>query len=339
MTKVTAFISALLLVVLTQISGSFADASAEQELSVHRITTESDCDAVELVGKKYMVLLEDLSNLCVTIELYAGGKMYVDDSACTEESTSVEVFSSFTEATEEGVAYFEEAGEWSGEIAFANDPSSTEAGMSVWDLDFAAKTFIGKMVVPEGCFSPSSSPSSMPSTSSIPTDIPSVVPSQSSVPPTLMHSEVPSMIPTTPPSILSHVPSSTPTAAPTISHSPSIGPTLPCVDTPLAIKFITDGMDGVHDCEWVAEEDTETRCALIGVSAACPLTCGTCTSCVDPETSEYGFKFGFIKANRGGGPDGRIYRDCGWVKSRDRNNRCELTSDICRSTCKVCTIF
>lgn len=280
--KVTRFLSTLTLVVLTQISGSFAQT----------LTTEPDCDALELVGKEYMVLLEDLGNLCIKVELYAGGKMYVDSSTCTEE------FSSFSETTEAGVASFEEAGKWSGAIAFENDPSSTDAMMSQWVLDFESKTFFGKMIVPGGCQSPSLSPSSMPSTSAIPSGIPT-----------------------------------------SLVEPPSSEPSLPCIDTPLQMKFITDGTESVQDCAWVAAEDTENRCEIVGVAAACPLTCGTCKACLDPERSEDGFRFGFVKPNRLGGPDGLIFRDCGWVKNRDKANRCALTSDICRYTCQVCTIF
>lgn len=244
--------------------------------------------------------------------------------------------------------------------------------MGALNLDFEAKTFTGKLTIP-GCVSPSSSPSSVPSSlpssspSSMPstTQLPSAIPSgELSTPPSLMPSQVPSLEPTVVPTKLASVipsgepstqpslmlsqipsmdptvvptmtlePSSQPSAAPTITTAPSTTPTLPCADTAGGIKFVTNGMKELQDCAWVASEDTENRCQLVGVSAACPLTCGTCTSCVDPVSDQFGFQFGLEK-------DGQtIFRDCEWVRRRDRKNRCALTYNICRAGCKVCTIF
>lgn len=311
------------------------------------VSSDYDCDALEFIGKDYTVV-NTAFNFCFRIELYAGGKMYKDsdvtNTACIAESTSgstLELFSSFNRTTEEAV-HFDEPGEWSGELVFTSDPESTEVTIGALDLDFEEKTFIGKLMVPS-CMSPSSSPSSVPSFgfSSTPSSMPSIrsaapsalLSSKPSVLPSSIPSQVPSMSPTIRPT-RSAEPSATPSASPTITSSPTIAPTLPCADTPLGIKFLTDGMTGLQDCSWVAEEDTQKRCELVGVSAACPLTCGTCTSCDDPEPSESGFKFGFLKEGRG-----MIYRDCEWVKRRDRKNRCELTSNVCRAACKVCTIF
>ena len=400
------------------------------------ILADSDCDAAELIGKDYIVVNTDF-NFCFRMELYAGGKMYKDydvtSTACT--SNSLDMFSSFSAATEEAI-YFEESGEWSGELTIESDSGSTEVTMGALNLDFEAKTFTGKLTIP-GCVSPSSSPSSVPSSlpssspSSMPstTQLPSAIPSgELSTPPSLMPSQVPSLEPTvvptilasaipsgepsTPPSLipsqvpsleptvvptilasvipsgepstqpslmLSQVPSKDPTvvptklasvipsgepstqpslmlsqipsmdptvvptmtlepssqpsAAPTITTPPSMTPTLPCADTAGGIKFVTYGMKELQDCAWVASEDTENRCQLVGVSAACPLTCGTCTSCVDPVSDQFGFQFGLEK-------DGQtIFRDCEWVRRRDRKNRCALTYNICRAGCKVCTIF
>merc|ERR1712038_1746736 len=114
-----------------------------------------------------------------------------------------------------------------------------------------------------------------------------------------------------------------PTNLPTGAPTPSPVIISSCVDTPLRLKILKDGVRISRYCEWVGNKATIMRCQLPGVSAACPVTCGSCASCVDPASGGSGLRFKFDK-------DGSfITRDCDWVATRSTNYRCGLTSDIC----------
>ena len=215
---------------------------------------------------------------------------------------------------------------------------------------------------------PSSNPSSIPSnfpsslTSNFPSFIPSQLPSDQpsrnpSDEPSFIASQIPSEDPTNSPTMsikpspspsaspieplptekpsnrptLSIKPSPTPSASLTISAAPSIAPTaVPCVDSSLELNILENGVRISQNCSWVAESDTVNRCQLVGVAAACPVTCGTCAICADPEPGSLGLKFTFLK-------DGNmITKDCEWVGRRDFRNRCVLTDNVCRVTCKLC---
>ena len=127
-------------------------------------------------------------------------------------------------------------------------------------------------------------------------------------------------------------PTANPTMAPVVpTQSPTRppSPAFSCVDSLLRLKILdTDGSRISRSCEWVARRATLQRCALPGVSAACPVTCGTCSTCVDPEAP---MRFKFSKD----GVD-TIIRDCGWVAARSTNMRCGYSENICRSTCGRC---
>ena len=102
-----------------------------------------------------------------------------------------------------------------------------------------------------------------------------------------------------------------------------------CVDYPLRFRINGDSSQGSRNksCEWVARKDTANRCALDGVSAACPVTCGACDSCVDTTVLlrfEYNGRF--------------VRRSCDFVGRvpKKLNERCEASGYTCRSTCGMC---
>ena len=105
-------------------------------------------------------------------------------------------------------------------------------------------------------------------------------------------------------------------------------PTPPaCSDSPLRLKIPKDGSIITRSCEWVARVDTATRCNLPGVSAACPVTCGSCDTCADPELR---FKFTYNNNN--------IARSCEFVGRVESKigGRCAASQNICRLTCGTC---
>ena len=116
--------------------------------------------------------------------------------------------------------------------------------------------------------------------------------------------------------------------------SPTPGPPTPtttnndCVDFGNRIRFdIGNGSKISRSCEWAGNKSTTQRCAYDGVSEACPLTCGTCDSCVDTPSS---LRFKFQK-------DGEmVTRSCDWVTRKQTAARCTQTDNICRAACGVC---
>mmetsp|Transcript_5717 Transcript_5717/g.7037 ORF Transcript_5717/g.7037 Transcript_5717/m.7037 type:complete len:226 (+) Transcript_5717:124-801(+) len=133
---------------------------------------------------------------------------------------------------------------------------------------------------------------------------------------------------------ISSSPTDPPTLEPSISPSgtPSSQPTLPCVDSLLRLRIPTAGTKPKAQisryCSWVANRDTKNRCALPGISAACPATCDTCNTCEDPDELRFRFKYNGSK----------ILRNCefiGRIKAKVPG-RCKRSGNICRSTCGYC---
>lgn len=129
-------------------------------------------------------------------------------------------------------------------------------------------------------------------------------------------------------------PTASPTSAPTLTRTdaPTASPTQPkevletCEDSSLPFKVNIGGKFKSRTCSWVAKARSTSRCALDGVSAACPSTCNTCSSCVNSPLS---FKVEI---------DGKFQRKrCKWV-GKNRMERCKLpgVDSTCRSICKVC---
>ncbi len=130
-------------------------------------------------------------------------------------------------------------------------------------------------------------------------------------------------------------PSAPPTQQPSEHPSdvPTLSPTFPCLDSLLRLKIPTAGTKPkakiARYCTWVGNKDTINRCALPGVSAACPVTCGTCSSCEDPD-DELRFKFTYNGQ--------KVMRNCefvGRIKKKVKG-RCKRSEYICRSTCGYC---
>jgi len=128
-----------------------------------------------------------------------------------------------------------------------------------------------------------------------------------------------------------------PTAPPTPNPTPSPPtptPTVPtastsCSDSSLRFKITkSDGRKIMRNCEWVSNNNTNGRCALTGVAAACASTCNTC----DLLCEDSSLRFKMIKS------DGRkIMRACEWV-SNNTSGRCQLdgVKEACRVTCNNC---
>ena len=111
---------------------------------------------------------------------------------------------------------------------------------------------------------------------------------------------------------------------PTVPPTPSPSA---CSDSSLRLKIPKDGTIITRSCEWVARTDTSARCNLIGVSAACPVTCGSCDTCADPELR---FKFTYNNMY--------IARSCEYVGRIENkiSGRCAASHNICRQTCGMC---
>lgn len=113
---------------------------------------------------------------------------------------------------------------------------------------------------------------------------------------------------------------------------PSASPTVDgCVDSPLRLRFLNNKGEYIsRSCQWVGNKDTFNRCALDGISAACPVTCNTCNICEDPVPS---LKFKFMYNNK------LIRRNCDFIRRIPSKvkGRCRQSDNICRKTCEVCS--
>lgn len=124
----------------------------------------------------------------------------------------------------------------------------------------------------------------------------------------------------------SQSPSTQPSTTPNIS-TPTTGAV--CVDSSLRFKLDWNGKRRItRDCFWIGNKATVQRCKIEGMSAACPVTCGGCETCLD---STVRFKVFW---------NGRqVHRDCTWVSNKATIQRCAIpgVSDLCRLTCGVCS--
>lgn len=114
---------------------------------------------------------------------------------------------------------------------------------------------------------------------------------------------------------------------PSLVAAPSTSPSEDCLDSSLEVGMRTNKNNKVRfeTCEsWVINKPN--RCTNVGVSETCPMTCGSCSICID---SPFRFRVelaGVIKK-----------KGCNWV--RRKKKRCKVTGvpSICRETCKTCT--
>lgn len=141
--------------------------------------------------------------------------------------------------------------------------------------------------------------------------------------PSISPTEIATLSPTT---SLTEADSLSPTSTATVTAAPTTSPTLSsrsCSDSTFRFRVVTDdGKNIARSCDWVGRR--QARCALNGVSATCPRTCGTCGICVD---SPLRFKV----------PEGT--RSCEWVARKKTNKRCNQIMGMkktCRATCRSC---
>lgn len=123
-------------------------------------------------------------------------------------------------------------------------------------------------------------------------------------------------------------PTAAPQASPTVAPQASPTTSSTCNDSILRFKLPWNGKNISRYCSWVANKQTATRCAVEGVSAMCPDTCDTCSTCVD---SDVRFKFSWNGST--------ITRSCTWTANKQTETRCtsvEGMTDSCRSTCGQC---
>ena len=117
-----------------------------------------------------------------------------------------------------------------------------------------------------------------------------------------------------------------------------------CKDTKKSFRITLPGTgDGTMrgNCKWVARSKKDKRCGFDGVSAACPVTCGTCATCADPADIRFKFKVWNEETKK---KDKTVWRGCEFVQDtnsgkRDQklvNNRCKASGNVCRATCGVC---
>jgi hypothetical protein len=116
------------------------------------------------------------------------------------------------------------------------------------------------------------------------------------------------------------------------SNYPSISP-IPgkaCADSELRLRFKTKrGKNISRYCSWVRNKDTDSRCKIEGVAAACPETCGTCNICKDP-AANVRFRFTYLGEE--------ILKNCDFINRVPSKiwKRCQSSNNICRESCKAC---
>lgn len=125
-----------------------------------------------------------------------------------------------------------------------------------------------------------------------------------------------------------NVPTSSPVASGSGPTSSPVASPSSCNDSLLRFRIIkNNGRRMFRDCLWVASKSTTTRCTWDGVSAICPSTCGTCSTCVD-SSSKFKLTLNGRKRNK----------DCSWVAKKNTTKRCSKSgvTNSCRATCGVC---
>ena len=95
-----------------------------------------------------------------------------------------------------------------------------------------------------------------------------------------------------------------------------------CVDSPLKFQVFFKGKKRYKNCKWVSKNTN--RCKKAGVSAICPLTCGSCSNCADT-TARFKVIIGGKKRTK----------DCSWANNW-RCSKFEGLNESCRLTCGTC---
>ncbi len=103
-----------------------------------------------------------------------------------------------------------------------------------------------------------------------------------------------------------------------------------CIDSPYKLKInLGNGKWATQACSWVAVSPS-SRCALAGVSKACPSTCGSCDTCANAP-----MKFRMpVWIN---GQKKMRFKHCNWIR-KQRNKRCKMAGvkATCRQACGTC---
>jgi len=165
-----------------------------------------------------------------------------------------------------------------------------------------------------------STPAPVPSTTPAPVPVPATPAPVASTPaPVAPTTPAPVPVPATPAPVAPTTPApvSSTTPAPVVST---------CVDSPLRLKIIKDGNIISRSCTWVGNKATIQRCAMAGVSDACPVTCNSCSTCEDTSLR--------MRLTKSDGTS--VVRNCEWVARKDTPNRCSWSSNTCRATCGQC---
>ncbi len=143
--------------------------------------------------------------------------------------------------------------------------------------------------------------------------------------------DTPTIAPIAPTALPSVLPSATSSVTPTVT--PTVAPTASkCADTTL--QFLADlDLDGRHkvtDCKWVVI-NPKLRCSIPGIAEACPITCSACDRCNDPDVL---FPFPITSADN----DIKV-KGCDYIGriSELVQTRCEVSDNICRATCGMCS--
>ncbi len=120
-----------------------------------------------------------------------------------------------------------------------------------------------------------------------------------------------------------------PTPAPVAAstQSPSTSPF--CEDTSLRFKVEWNGRLITRDCIWIGNRATFQRCNTItGVSAACPVTCGTCEETCEDTSLRFKVEWN----------ERIVTRDCIWIGNKATIQRCNIkgVAEACPVTCGLC---
>jgi len=160
--------------------------------------------------------------------------------------------------------------------------------------------------------SPSSMPLSIPVQHPGPFELPDTTSTRPSKSPTSSPSSKPSKSSDAGSVLPSHVPSLSPVLSPPISV---------CKDSPLEFEFQQKFINCVHAY-------SHNLCSNTEIQAMCPLSCGTCSNCVDPN-----LKLKFFSTVKGRTQT----KGCDVIADRP-SVRCNFygVSDSCRATCGTC---
>ena len=182
---------------------------------------EPKCTTEEVEGKTFFINISTFGTICLKMEFFPGGLIYVDpkNTNCSRDTTdpsSYQAITAFVGSNGDSILF--EANHslnafYSGEFDFVLQGS--DVFVTFLTIDHMRRTFRGRITLPS-CIAPSNIPSIVPSflptkiPSIHPTDLPTTVPSTSptNIPsqvPSTIHSDLPSVIPSEAPTPVCNV--------------------------------------------------------------------------------------------------------------------------------------